>query len=58
MFDEVGHPVIELIRLRFGPLSLGALASGDVREATAREIAALRTIADRAKVRDANGEDA
>lgn len=44
MFEEVGHPVHELVRMRFGPLTLGSLPAGHVRDATQREIAALRVI--------------
>jgi 23S rRNA pseudouridine2605 synthase len=49
MFEELGRPVVELARLRFGPVSLGDLVPGAVREVTARELAALRTIAAAAK---------
>lgn len=49
MFEELGHPVTGLVRLRFGPIGLGTLAPGEIREATAREVAALRVIADAAK---------
>ena len=49
MFEELGHPVIGLTRLRFGPIALGSLAPGEVRNATAREISALRVIANEAK---------
>lgn len=45
MLEAVGHPVLSLVRTRFGPLSLGALAAGETREPTAREISALRAIA-------------
>jgi 23S rRNA pseudouridine2605 synthase len=45
MFEELGRPVVELTRLRFGPISLGDLVPGAIREATARELGALRTIA-------------
>jgi len=41
MFDVVEHPVLALVRLRFGPIALGALAPGAVRMATDRERAAL-----------------
>ncbi len=42
MFGAVGKPVKELRRLRFGPLDLdGALAPGQYRELTEKEIAAL-----------------
>jgi 23S rRNA pseudouridine2605 synthase len=49
MFEEVGHPVIDLVRLRFGPISLGDMAPGAIRPATEREIAALHAIADGAR---------
>jgi 16S rRNA U516 pseudouridylate synthase RsuA-like enzyme len=45
MFEHVGHPVLDLVRLRFGPISLGELAPGEIRDATARETAALHAIA-------------
>jgi 23S rRNA pseudouridine2605 synthase len=41
MFEALGHPVLALTRTRFGPLRLGALASGAVRSLTPRELAAL-----------------
>jgi 23S rRNA pseudouridine2605 synthase len=44
MFEELGHPVMGLTRLRFGPIGLGALAPGEIRAATAREVSALRVI--------------
>ena len=49
MFEELGHPVVALTRLRFGPIGLGTLATGELRDATPREVAALRVIADAAK---------
>lgn len=45
MFEATAHPVISLIRLRFGPLSLGDLKPGNWREATEKELSALRLIA-------------
>jgi 23S rRNA pseudouridine2605 synthase len=48
MFEELGHPVVGLTRLRFGPIALGSLAPGEIRAATEREVAALRAIADAA----------
>ncbi|MGH7728273.1 MAG: pseudouridine synthase [Vulcanimicrobiaceae bacterium] len=45
MLESAGHPVLSLVRLRFGPLSLGALEAGAHRPATAAEIAALRQAA-------------
>lgn len=41
MFEALGHPVLALTRTRFGPLRLGALASGAVRSLSPRELAAL-----------------
>jgi 23S rRNA pseudouridine2605 synthase len=49
MFEELGHPVIELVRLRFGPLTLGTLEPGATRDATPKEMSALRAIANEAK---------
>jgi pseudouridine synthase len=48
MFEELGHPVIGLSRLRFGPIGLGTLRPGEIRPATAREVSALRAIVDAA----------
>ncbi|MGR2754019.1 pseudouridine synthase [Agromyces arachidis] len=45
MLDAVGHPVVELVRRQFGPLHLGTLRSGAVRELTRVELGALLTIA-------------
>ena len=44
MFDAVGHKVLLLRRVRFGPLQLGALRRGEWRELTAEEIAALKAL--------------
>jgi pseudouridine synthase len=44
MFEATTHPVLSLVRLRFGPLSLGDLRVGHWREATAKELAELRAI--------------
>jgi 23S rRNA pseudouridine2605 synthase/16S rRNA pseudouridine516 synthase len=45
MLAAVGHPVIDLVRRQFGPLHLGTLRSGAVRELTREELGALLTIA-------------
>ncbi len=45
MFEAAEHPVFSLVRLRFGPIALGELKIGNWREATDREVAALRLIA-------------
>jgi 23S rRNA pseudouridine2605 synthase len=42
MLEAVGHPVIKLVRVRMGPLSLGDLAPGEFRFLTDREANALR----------------
>lgn len=41
MLDHVGHPVRELTRTAFGPVRLGDLRSGAVRELTNAELGAL-----------------
>lgn len=41
MFEALGHPVLGLARLRFGPISLGALAPGHVRPLSQKERSAL-----------------
>jgi 23S rRNA pseudouridine2605 synthase len=46
MLESVGHPVIKLKRLRFGPLSLGALPAGEYRFLTDPEIHRLREAAE------------
>jgi 23S rRNA pseudouridine2605 synthase len=44
MFEAVGHPVVDLVRLRFGPLKLGDLPPGRSRQLTERELAQLRSL--------------
>ena len=44
MLDEVGHPVQELVRRSFGPLHLGTLGVGRMRELTSVELGKLLTI--------------
>lgn len=41
MFEEVGHQVLQLRRVRFGPLELGDLRRGQWRELSGAEVAAL-----------------
>ncbi|WP_158862959.1 pseudouridine synthase [Leifsonia sp. AG29] len=45
MLAEVGHPVKELVRRQFGPLHLGTLKAGRMRDLTREELGALLTIA-------------
>ena len=44
MLQEVGHPVLELVRRQFGPLHLGNLAPGEMRDLTKVELGQLLTI--------------
>jgi 23S rRNA pseudouridine2605 synthase len=44
MCEAVGHPVLELLRTRFGPLRLGELAPGAHRRLTWAEIERLRAL--------------
>jgi 23S rRNA pseudouridine2605 synthase len=44
MLEAVGHPVIKLVRVRMGPLSLGNLEPGEFRFLTDREANALREL--------------
>ncbi|MBN2177088.1 MAG: rRNA pseudouridine synthase [Demequinaceae bacterium] len=41
IFESVGHPVVELSRTRYGPLSLSGLAPGQTRVLDAQEVGAL-----------------
>jgi 23S rRNA pseudouridine2605 synthase len=43
MLSNVGHPVLELERVSYGPLTLGELPRGKWRELTGEELAALKT---------------
>ncbi|WP_437582137.1 pseudouridine synthase [Paramicrobacterium sp. CJ85] len=45
MMAAVGHPVIELVRRSFGPLTLGGLKSGAMRDLTKVELGKLLTLA-------------
>jgi 23S rRNA pseudouridine2605 synthase/16S rRNA pseudouridine516 synthase len=49
MLDEVGHPVIDLVRRQFGPLHLGTLAQGEIRDLSKAELGEILTIARNAK---------
>ncbi len=46
MLAEVGHPVEELVRRQFGPLHLGTLRAGEMRELSAAERGALLSAAE------------
>lgn len=47
LFDRVGHKVMKLKRIAFGPVQLGRLALGKYRPMTKEELASLRGIIDR-----------
>jgi 23S rRNA pseudouridine2605 synthase len=44
MCAAVGHPVLELTRVRFGPLTLDGLAEGEHRRLRERELELLRSL--------------
>ena len=44
MLEEVGHPVVDLVRRQFGPLHLGTLQIGEIRDLTKAEVGQLLTI--------------
>jgi 23S rRNA pseudouridine2605 synthase len=44
MCEAVGHPVLELVRTRFGPLSLGDLPPGGHRRLSPAELGRLRAL--------------
>lgn len=41
MFDNLGHPVLALKRVRLGSLNLGRLKEGEIRELSAKEVKTL-----------------
>lgn len=49
----LGHPVLRLVRVRYGPLRLGRLAPGAARPLSARERGVLRRLAARVDARAA-----
>ena len=59
MLEEVGHPVVDLVRRSFGPLNLGTLKSGGLRDLTKVEVGELLTLSREDAPTDASapGED-
>ena len=51
MFEAVGHPVVGLVRRQFGPILLGQLRPGQVRELTKMEVSALLKVSEGKDVR-------
>ncbi len=45
MLEKVGHPVIDLVRTQFGPIRLGQMAPGELRELTPAEVGRLMDVA-------------
>lgn len=41
LFEQLGHPVIDLVRTQIGPVKLGNLRSGNLRELTNKELGSL-----------------
>ncbi|MBB5632096.1 23S rRNA pseudouridine2605 synthase/16S rRNA pseudouridine516 synthase [Cryobacterium mesophilum] len=56
MLEAVGHPVIDLVRRQFGPLHLGTLAAGELRDLTKVELGQLLTISREAASGPETGE--
>jgi pseudouridine synthase len=52
MFEATAHPVLSLVRLRFGPLTLGDMRPGTWRDATEKELTALRAAVRAAEERE------
>jgi 23S rRNA pseudouridine2605 synthase/16S rRNA pseudouridine516 synthase len=44
--DAVGHPVVQLHRKAFGPIVLGSLGSGAMRDLTKVEVSSVLALAD------------
>lgn len=44
MFDKIGNPVLDLLRIQFGPIKLGNLKEGEVRPLTEEEIKRLKCL--------------
>ncbi len=57
MLEAVGHPVIKLLRIRMGPLTLGNLESGEYRFLTDREANALRELVEQRRASVERNED-
>ena len=49
MLDHVGHPVEELVRRSFGPIQLGTMRAGEVRELSREELGKLLKLGRRAE---------
>ena len=56
MFEAIGHPVRRLKRVAMGPLRLGELTLGEVRELTSGQVAALREAVELPPTEEGNHE--
>lgn len=54
MLNSVGHPVVDLVRRQFGPLHLGSLPAGQLRDLSKAELGQLLTLSRSAN--DAKGQ--
>ncbi len=57
MMAAVGHPVIDLVRRSFGPLHLGSLGAGRMRDLTKVEVGALLALSRDARAHDGRARD-
>lgn len=57
MLEAVGHPVIKLLRIKMGPLTLGNLEPGEYRFLTDREANALRELVEQRRASVEGNED-
>ena len=57
MFEHIGYPVVDLVRKQFGPIHLGGLKLGHVRQLGKLEIGALLKFAEGAKARAPRPKD-
>jgi 23S rRNA pseudouridine2605 synthase len=57
MLEAVGHPVIKLMRVKMGPLTLGSLAPGEFRFLTDREANVLRELVEQRVTSVEQGEE-
>ena len=44
MLEEIGHPVIKLVRTRFGPVDVRGLKAGATRALTSHEVGELHRL--------------
>ena len=49
MMNAIGHGVLRLVRIRFGPVKLGELPVGEWRDLAESEKQALRTLSESGK---------